>query len=182
MSLGTSARSLIRDAYQDNFAYFNDALLGGELPSMTVTSYANPSMKGFYCPRADFGSEEEEIDELCLNPLILALPERDAASVLVHKMCHYWQFGHGTPCFSCRHDREWAEIMREIGLDPRVPARAGVWLCGQAVGHSIMAGGPFDQAFRRRPRDLHLPRLSTREAKQLMRAGGSSVRLSRLSY
>jgi len=152
------------NSFQAAFDFLNEALFDGALPAMTLVVARHPHMHGFYCPAAWCGGEEEEIDELRLNPDVLALSPRDALSVLVHKMCHYWQFGHGTPSLSTRHDGEWAQIMREVGLEPHVAARAGVCLHGQKVGHSVIADGPFDRAFARMPREILRPWLATRPA------------------
>ncbi len=139
-------------AFQSAFAFFNDRLFGGIIPPMTITFEGNPKLKGFYCPGCWYGWDEEEIGELSMNPETLELSDRDALSILVHKMCHYWQFGYGSASLTKYHNREWTEKMVEIGLRP-MPA-GEVCLTGQQIGHEVIAGGLFERAFAALPRSL----------------------------
>lgn len=142
---------------QAAFDYFNEVLFRGALPEMRVTFLEKSWMKGFYCPAAWYGDEEEDIDELSMNPDVLQLAPRDALSVMVHKMCHYWQFGYGSPSWTTRHDEEWAQKMAEIGLLSCSASQPGITLAGQRVGHVIVPRGAFSRAFDDAPRQVLLP-------------------------
>jgi hypothetical protein len=39
-------------------------------------------------------------------------------STLVHEMVHVWQETYGNPSRRGYHNRQWAEKMREVGLQP----------------------------------------------------------------
>lgn len=140
--------------FEADFRYFNQHLFESTLPPMTVTFSGNPRLRGFFCPASWYGWDQEEIGELSMNPAVLALGAGDSLSVLVHKMCHYWQFGYGTPSLTRYHNREWADKMIEIGLQPAACSTALVLLPGQQVGHSIIAGGRFEQALAALPKPL----------------------------
>jgi hypothetical protein len=151
-------------AFDAAYDYFNRELFAGALPPMALHFERRPRLSGFYCPAAWYGGEEEEIAEIVMNPEVLRLPAREALSILVHKMCHYWQFGYGTPSRTTIHNREWAEKMLEIGLGPDTAAQPGVRLAGQRIGHTILTGSSFASAFASIPTEVLLPWTSPRVA------------------
>lgn len=154
--------------------YFNERLFENALPEMELNFSVKSFLKGFYCPAGWFGEEEEDIDEFSMNPAVLRLPPREGLSVLVHKMCHYWQFGHGHPGRRARHDDEWADKMIEIGLLPCSAPKHGITLPGQRVGHSIVRGGRFDQACDQMPQDALLTWTSIGFAEHTARKAAST--------
>jgi hypothetical protein len=139
------------------FDFFNQQLFDGLLPAMNIHFSHMTRMTGFYCPGAWLGGEEEDIAEIIMNPAVLQLPVHEALSILVHKMCHYWQFGYGSPSRATNHNREWSQKMLEVGLLADTATQQGVRLPGQRVGHTIRAGGPFERACAAMPRELLLP-------------------------
>jgi hypothetical protein len=67
-------------------------------------------------------------------------------STLVHEMTHMEQFHWGTPTRSGYHNREWAGMMRAVGLIPSDTGEPGGKQVGQSMSHYIEPGGPFERA------------------------------------
>ena len=64
-------------------------------------------------------------------------------------MAHVWQQSHGTPPRRSYHDREWAQKMKEIGLQPSTTGEPGGKETGQSVTHYILPAGPYARAYAR---------------------------------
>ena len=73
-------------------------------------------------------------------------PVAEVLSTLAHEMAHLWQHHHGKPGRGRYHNREWAERMKAIGLQPSSTGKEGGQETGDSVSHYIVPGGPFDVA------------------------------------
>jgi hypothetical protein len=60
-------------------------------------------------------------------------------------MTHLWQHHHGKPGRSRYHNREWAEKMKAIGLQPTDTGEEGGKETGDSVHHLIIPNGKFDR-------------------------------------
>lgn len=144
-------------AYEGAFNYFNKRLFDGTLPPLMLNFSRRSHTRGFYCPELWRNGSKDAVAELSLNPDVLDRPPRDALSTLVHEMCHHWQFSFGRPSRRGYHNREWAQKMVEIGLQPSDTGEPGGAIVGQRMTHYILDGGPFDRSFSAMPQETLLP-------------------------
>jgi hypothetical protein len=126
----------------DAFVFFNRRLFGGRLPACLITMQRSKSAYGYFAG-GRFGSKDgkEITDEIALNPS--HFHER---STLVHEMAHLEQHHFGKPSRSGYHNKEWAGMMKAVGLVPSDTAAPGGKEVGQKVSHYIEAGGRFERA------------------------------------
>jgi hypothetical protein len=68
-------------------------------------------------------------------------------STLVHEMAHVWQETYGEPSRRGYHNRQWAEKMREIGLQPTSTGEPGGMETGQSMTHYILPEGRYAKAY-----------------------------------
>jgi hypothetical protein len=66
-------------------------------------------------------------------------------STLVHEMTHLDQRHFGKPSRAGYHNKEWAKLMRDVGLIPSDTGAPGDKEVGQRVSHYIEAGGRFER-------------------------------------
>lgn len=141
------------DALQTAFDWLNGELFAGELPNCMISVRGLPRAYGHfdagrYIRRpADLDgppSEVDATDEIALNARLFRRPDREILSTLAHEMAHLWQQHLGkNPPKNAYHNREWAEKMKEIGLQP---ISASGKETGRQATHSIIDGGAFDRA------------------------------------
>ena len=96
-----------------------------------------------------FGSKDgrEVTDEIALNPKHFhKCDSAEILSTLVHEMTHLEQYHFGKPSRRGYHNREWAGLMKVVGLVPSDTGEPGGREVGQRVTHYVLAGGPFDLA------------------------------------
>jgi predicted SprT family Zn-dependent metalloprotease len=136
-------------AIDSAYNWFNEQLFGGRLPPCLITLQRKGRSRGYFA-NDRFGHRlkvGDLTDELALNPDTFGhRSDKDILSTLVHEMCHCWQQHFGTPPRRGYHNREWAELMRSIGLIPSDTGEPGGKQTGQRVSHYILEGGPFDRA------------------------------------
>ena len=135
------------DRFQEAYAYFNRALFEGQLPNCLITLQRNKRSYGYFCGDRFGRADGLVTDEIALNPRYFhERPADQLLSTLVHEMAHLWQHHGGTPGRSSYHNREWAQRMKAIGLQPSSTGKEGGHETGDSVGHYIVPGGPFDVA------------------------------------
>lgn len=136
------------DEFERAFNHFNDALFGAALPPVMLTFQRRNRSLGYFSRERFVRRTGERSDEIALNPEhFAAMAMRDILSTLVHEMVHQWQAHHGKPSRRTYHNREWAEKMEAIGLQPSHNGEAGGRRTGEQMDHFVIEGGPFDQAF-----------------------------------
>ena len=128
------------------FEVFNTHLFGGQLPeTMIVFSRKARTLGHFANDRYEERQQTNTLHEIALNPDYFAdrsLP--DILSTLAHEMCHLWQHTQGKPSRNGYHNRQWADKMLDIGLQP-VRCDGTGKQTGQALTHDIVLDGPFSQ-------------------------------------
>jgi predicted SprT family Zn-dependent metalloprotease len=128
------------------YDYFNDVLFGGKLPTCLITMQRKPRARGYFSYER-FNSrrdEQDTTDEIALNPVAFQdRTDEEILSTLVHEMVHLWQYHVGSPSRSGYHNREWADMMKRLGLPPSDTGKPGGRETGQRVTHYIIPGGPF---------------------------------------
>jgi hypothetical protein len=135
------------DQFQQAYDYLNRTLFGGELPNCLITLQRRNRTYGYFSGDR-FGRQDGVVtDEIALNPRHFhGRPIRDVLSTLAHEMTHLWQLHHGKPGRNRYHNREWAERMKAIGLQPSSTGTEGGQETGDSVGHYIVPAAPFDLA------------------------------------
>ncbi|ABS65798.1 conserved hypothetical protein [Xanthobacter versatilis] len=135
------------DRLQQAHEYFNKALFGGMLPNALITFQRRKGTFGYFAG-GRFANEAGQVaDEIALNPMHFASrSQKDILGTLVHEIVHQWQRHEGQPGRGRYHNREWAEKMKALGLQPSDTGVEGGKETGEAVSHYIVAAGPFDLA------------------------------------
>ncbi len=131
--------------FQDAYEFYNEKLFSSELPDCIITYARIKSSYGYHAGQRWKNQDGGYTDELAINPTYV--PQRtveQTLSTLVHEMCHVWQDHFGTPGRGRYHNKEWAEKMKAVGLQPyntKNPDRE----TGDTVTHKIISGGIFEQ-------------------------------------
>lgn len=137
------------NALQDAFNWFNRELFSSNLPQVIIVLHRKKGAKGYFWAdmwhkHIDSESETPTISEIALTPETLDRSDKEILSTLVHEMVHLWQYTSGKPSRNAYHNKEWADMMEEIGLHP---THNGQWdgkPTGQKVTHLIVEGHRFD--------------------------------------
>jgi hypothetical protein len=81
-----------------------------------------------------------------MNPESVGRTVPEVLSTLVHEMVHHRQFTFGKPGKNGHHNKQWADMMDEVGLEPTSTGAPGGARTGRKVTHMIVPGGPFEVA------------------------------------
>lgn len=127
------------------FAHFNRALFNGTLPNVVITLHRHRSALGYF--RNDAYARRHHADqkahEIALNPDTFdGRTDDEILSTLVHEMVHLQQQISGKPSRNGYHNKQWAKLMLEVGLEPfnvQNPDKQ----TGQRCSHHVQAGGRF---------------------------------------
>lgn len=129
---------------QQAHEYFNKALFGGTLPNALITFQRRKGIFGYFAGGRFQNDAGHEADEIALNPMHFASrSQKDILGTLVHEMAHQWQRHESQPGRGCYHNPQWAEKMKEIGLQPSDTGVEGGKETGETLGHYIITGVPF---------------------------------------
>lgn len=132
---------------QQAFEHLDKALFGGTLPRPLITLQRRRHTFGYFAGARFRNEDGRTADEIALNPAhFTGRPLKDILATLAHEMVHLWQHHEGEPGRGRYHNRQWAEKMKEIGLQPTDTGEDGGKETGETVSHLIVPGGPFDQA------------------------------------
>lgn len=133
---------------QEAYDFFNKMLFGGVLPDVFITYQRRAHTKGYFS--ADrFSGRGAKLGrhELALNPdTFIDRSDEQICSTLVHEQCHVHQHQIKGKS-SSYHDKEWAAIMKSVGLQPSTTGAVGGKETGHRVTHYIIPGGAFAKAF-----------------------------------
>ena len=128
------------------YDHFNKELFAGRLPPCLITLQRKNKALGYFAG-GRFGSQDgqEVTDEIALNPThFRGRTAEDTLSTLVHEMTHVEQHHHGKPTRPGYHNKQWAGLMRTVGLIPSDTGAPGGKETGQKMTHYIEAGGRFE--------------------------------------
>jgi predicted SprT family Zn-dependent metalloprotease len=135
------------DQIQQAYDYLNRTLFKGELPNCLITLQRRNRTYGYFSGDRFGRCDGLVTDEIALNPRHFHnRPVAEVLATLAHEMAHLWQHHHGKPGRGRYHNREWAERMKAIGLQPTDTGEEGGQETGDGVHHYVIADGPFDAA------------------------------------
>lgn len=150
MSYDTTPTIAIYQALQDAYDYFNRELFNGLLPDAMIVLHRKRNALGYFWAGMwqAVGPDSAQLDEISLTPESLQRGDRDVLSTLVHEMVHLWQQHFGKPSRNAYHNRQWAEQMKAVGLQPVAvgPNAKPDQETGQNCTHTIITGGRFDRS------------------------------------
>lgn len=136
-------------AMQAAYSFYNRELFAGRLPEnrVTFTLTVHRGAYGYFAPeRYAHRSGETAVHEIALNPAHNWRSDAEVLSTLVHEMTHLEQQLFGKPSRGGYHNKEWAAMMRAVGLMPSDTGAAGGKPTGQRVSHYVVENGEFDSA------------------------------------
>lgn len=136
------------EAYDDlerAYQHLNRELFGGELPGALFTFQRNKRFLGFFSrKRFQHAKTKAMTDEIAMNPGYFAIrPIEAVLSTLAHEMCHQWQALKGNGGRRGYHNREFADKMKEIGLQTSSTGKPGGKEVGESMTHFILPDGAF---------------------------------------
>jgi predicted SprT family Zn-dependent metalloprotease len=134
------------EQFQQAYEVLNQALFAGELPNCLITLQRRNRTYGYFCGDRFGRSDGQVTDEIALNPRHFhdrSVP--DVLSTLAHEMVHLWQHHFGTPGRGRYHNREWADRMKAIGLQPTSTGKPDGEETGDSMDHLIVTDGAFDR-------------------------------------
>jgi hypothetical protein len=132
------------------YDHYNRLLFHDALPPCLITLHRESQRVLGYFSHKRFvrlSDGRTATDEIAMNPLHFAGRSVEAVlSTLAHEMVHLWQAHLGQPSRKAYHNKEWAEKMKAIGLQPSDTGEPGGKETGQKMNHYIIPGGAFDKA------------------------------------
>ena len=134
------------EAFQEAYEHFNWELFGGELPNCLIVLQRKNRALGYFSPERFNRKDGEQTDEIALNPQYFeARSDIQTLSTLVHEMVHLWQAHYGKPGRGRYHNREWADKMKALGLQPTDTGEIGGRETGDSMTHYIITNGKFEK-------------------------------------
>lgn len=133
------------------YGFYNTHLFSGALPPCLITLQRKPRTYGYFVAQRFARASQTNgmliSDEIAMNPAhFLERSLTETLSTLVHEMVHLAQHHFGKPARGRYHNREWARMMKLIGLYPSHSGQPGGKETGDSVSHYVVEGGPFAQA------------------------------------
>jgi len=154
---------------QRAYDHFNGELFDGALPFCLITLQRDKSSLGYFSAERFARHSGELSDEIAMNPTYFAVRGiKDTLSTMTHEMVHLWQKHFGKPGRGRYHNRQWAQKMIAVGLQPTHNGKSGGSTVGEHMDHIIVPDGAFEKSFHRLVTsayriswyDRFLPRLS----------------------
>jgi hypothetical protein len=153
------------------FDHFNRTLFDGALGQCLMTVRSSNRHHGYHHAKRFIAPDGRLIGELGLHPGYFTIqPIESAMATLVHEMVHVWQHQHGKPTRSNAHNREWADKMIAVGLQPSDTGLPDGRETGRTMSDYINPNGPFIKSCKQLTAmgfelpwlDRHLPRTPAR--------------------
>lgn len=139
----------IYDNLYKAFKFFNRELFGNKLPMVMLTLTPKRNALGYFHAESwkDVNNKEERQHHISMNPHYFAnRPLDETLSTLVHEMVHLQQQIFGKPGKGAYHNKEWAQMMKDIGLMPSRTGMPGGKETGPTCSHYILEGDKFSKA------------------------------------
>ncbi len=136
------------DSFQEAYDWFNVHLFESALPQCLITLQRRKNSRGYF-DHQRFAARDavQRTDEIALNPSrFVGRTDAEILSTLAHEQCHLWQAHCGLKNpKGAYHNKEWAQQMINIGLQPSTTGEPGGALTGRRVSHWIIPGDVFER-------------------------------------
>ena len=152
-------------ALQNIYNFFKTALFENRLGPVILTLNRNSRLGGYYKHSAWVDESQIILPEINISPAMLSLGPMFVTSILVHESCHQLQYLYGKPGRNRYHNKQFAKIMSYLGLMCSDTFKPGGKTTGQRMGHYIIEGGRFEQAYLAMPKEYLLPFTSVPSSK-----------------
>lgn len=130
--------------FQYLFNFYNKHLFKGEVKDCLIVITRKTHSFGHYSNKRWYQSKREAVDELAINPgMFHKYPLIEICQTVVHEMCHAWQYHYGKPSRNGYHNREFAQIMDNVGLVASSTGEPGGKQTGQNMADYPKKGGKF---------------------------------------
>ncbi|AIW17541.1 SprT-like domain-containing protein [Vibrio tubiashii] len=131
-------------ALQIAYDHFNANLFDYSLPPVLFTTQRQKSVMGYFACNRWVDAKGEKCSEIAINPAYVGRSALlELLQTIVHEMVHCWQYEHGSPSRRTYHNKEWAQMMEDIGLMPSSTGRPGGKRTGQKISDYPIPGGLF---------------------------------------
>jgi predicted SprT family Zn-dependent metalloprotease/ribosomal protein S27AE len=129
------------------FDYFNKHLFEDRLPQCLITLQRHAKALGYHCHEKFTNRKDgSKISEIALNPDTFDdRTDIEVLSTLTHEMVHALQYVLGDPPRRGYHDKTFAILMNDIGLQASNTGEPGGKTTGQRMSHYILDGGKFEK-------------------------------------
>ncbi|WP_395009085.1 SprT-like domain-containing protein [Undibacterium sp.] len=129
------------------YDFFNRKLFNSQLPDCLLTlQRKNAKIYGYFSPNRFKDAHSVLADELAMNPIHFHSRKVESVlSTLVHEQVHVWQQHFGKPGRGKYHNKEWANKMKSIGLQPSKTGKPGGKETGDQMTHYVIDGGLFQE-------------------------------------
>jgi hypothetical protein len=132
---------------QTGFGYLNMNLCDNRVPNCLITLQRQRGSYGYFAGDRFSREDGRQTDEIALNPAhFRSRTIEETLSTLLHEMKHLEQHHFGKPGRGRYHNKEWAGMMKAVGLIPSDTGKEGGKETGDRVSHYIEPGGPFARA------------------------------------
>jgi hypothetical protein len=129
------------------YEHFNKRLFEFRLPNCMITLKPYKGSGGYFSIGSYDRRDGKKSDEITINPLLYCADNpKDFLAIFVHQMVHIDQHHFGNPGRGVYHNREFAEKMLEIGLQPSKTGEEGGRETGDTIHQIVIAGGVFEKA------------------------------------
>jgi len=134
------------DALQQAYDVLNRSLFKSELPNCLITLQRRKRTYGYFSAER-FSREDSYVsDEIALNPAYFRdRSVKETLATLAHEMVHLWQHHFGKAGRGRYHNKQWAETMKAIGLQPTDSGKEDGKETGDKVRHIVMPDERFDR-------------------------------------
>jgi len=144
-----NATKEIYDALQRAYDFYNERLFDGKLPGALIVMSRKKTSRGHFSPGRYINKAGQPADEISLNPEFFAVRSvEEVLSTLAHEACHQAQWIWGHEVRSGYHNKEFSDMMYEIGLITSSTGFPGGDRVGERMSHYIAENGKFIMATR----------------------------------
>lgn len=160
----------------------NKELFNGQLPACVLLLARRKKREAaFFAPNTWRGQEDKQykISEITLTHQRLGEPPMVLFSDLLHEMCHLWQHVYGKPSRGGYHNREWADKMISVGLQPSDTGAPGGKETGQSMDDYVIEGGRYERLMKSMEDSGQLPYITLEaEISRIQRGLESDIELT----
>lgn len=132
------------NSLQVMYDHFNEYLFDNSLPPVLFTIQRKKKVMGYFACNRWVDTKGQLCSEIAINPDYVGQSSLiELLQTMVHEMVHCWQYVHGKPSRRTYHNKEWAQMMEDVGLMPSSTGLPGGKRTGQKISDYPIPGGLF---------------------------------------